>query len=275
MTDEDYETEFSTTMTGTPRPGMETEVANKLQEEATRAVWAFSQAAKQAAVSLKRRRSAKSRTAYRMSASGRVRDAFNALEKKKEMSTDDFQLLKEAFGNFRVKLHVHDSKTLTDLRQMQAATKEQEDAAELATQAAFNDKAADAQVYIDAKDKYIDLKIWNAWLTKEIFTLEPKPKYGHLGGGLFRNTPNATEPSGVPSQHAQISQASANTLRTILTPETLRRTFISLKGLTEKIREEVTCFLIEDHRRKDRAEVVEQIKTCIMAANAASKNAQI
>ena len=277
MTDEDYETELSTTppTAGTPRPGMETEVANKLQEEATRAVWAFSQAAKHSAASIKRRMSAKSRTAYRMSASGRVRDAFNALEKKNEMSTTDFQLLKEAFGNFRVKLHVHDSKTLTELRQMQAAIKEQEDAAELATQSAFNDKAADAQVYIDAKDKYIDLKIWNAWLTKEIRTLEPKPKYGHIGGGLFRNTPNATELPGVPSQHAQISQASANTLRTILTPETLRRTFISLKGLTEKIREEVTCFLMEDHRRKDRAEVVKQIKTCIMAANAASKHAQI
>lgn len=273
MTDDDYETEFSTMATGTPRPGMPTEVANKLQNEAARAVWAFSQAAKQAAASIKRRRSPKSRTAYRMSASGRVRDAFNALEQKKEMSTDDFQLLKETFGNFRVKLHVHDSKTLAELRLMQAAIKVQEDTAELATQAAFSDKAADAEVYINAKNKYLDLKIWNATLTKEIFTLEPKPKYGHLSGGLFRNTPAETEPPGVPSQHAQISQASTNTLRTILTPETLRRTFISLKGLTEKIREEVTYFLMEDHRRKDRAEVVKQIKTCIMEskATAASK----
>jgi len=279
MTDEDYETEFSTPPTGTPRPGMDREDRTERQLEADKAIWAFSQAAKQAAVSLKRRRSPTSRTAYRMSASARVQRAFDALEASAKstqtMSQSDFRLLKEAFGNFRVKLHVHDSKTFDELRRMQATIKEQEDVAELATQATFKDKEADAQAYIDAKDKYLDLKAWNAELTKEIRTLEPKPKYANVGGGLFRNTPNALELPGVPSQHAQISQASANILRTILTPETLRRTFISLKGLTLKISEEVTSFLTDDHRKKDRAEVVKQIKSRIMEAKAASKNKQI
>lgn len=277
MTDDDYETEFSTTMPTacTPRPGMDAEDTAEIQLAAKNAILAFSQAAKQAAASIKRRRSPKSRTAYRMSASARVQRAFDALGKTSEMSTADFQLLKEAFGNFRVKLHVHDSMTLDDLRRMQAAINEYETTAELATQAAFNDKAADAQVYIDAKDKYLDIKCLNAELTKEIRTLEPKPKYGYMGGGLFKNTPNATEPPGVPSQHAQISQASASTLRTILSPETLRRTFISLKSITLKISEEVTSFLTDDQRRKDRAEVVKQIKESMIAAKAASKNKQI
>ncbi len=281
MTDEDYETEFSTTpttMTGTPRPGMDAEDTAERQLEAKKAMlaWTFSQAAKQAAVLMKRRRSPKSSTAYRMSASARVQHAFNALEKTNEMSTADLQLLKKSFGYYRVILHVHDSKTLDELRRMQAAIKDQEEAAELATQATFKDKEADAQAYIDAKDKYLDLKAWNAELTKEIRTLEPKPKYANVGGGLFRNTPNAAEPPGVPSQHAQISQASAGRLRTVLTPETIRRTFISHKSLTVKISEEVTSFLTDDHRRKDRAEVVKQIKSWIMAAKAAaSKNKQI
>ena len=280
MTDEDYETEFSTppptTPTGTPRPGMDAEDTAERQLEAKKAVWAFSHAAKQAAVSIKHRRSPKSRTAYRMSASARVQRAFDALEASSKstqmMSQPDFRLLKEAFGNFRVKLHVHDSNTLDELKRMQSAIKEQEEVAELATQTTFNDKAADVQAYIDAKDKYLDLKAWNADLTKEIRTLEPKPKYANIGGGLFKNT---LELPGVPSQHAQILQASTNTLRNILTPETLRRTFISLKGLTLKISEEVTSFLTEDHRRKDRTEVVKQIKESIMAAKAASKNTQI
>jgi hypothetical protein len=276
MTDEDYETEFSTTITaGTPRPGMNAEDTAELQLEADKARWAFSQAAKQAAVLMKRRRSPKSSTAYRMSASARVQRAFNALEKTNEMSAADFKLLKEAFGDYRVKLQVHDSKTLDELRRMQAAIKEQEEAAELATQATFKDKEADAQAYIDAKDKYLDLKAWNAELTKEIRTLEPKPKYANMGGGLFRNTPNANEPPGVPSQHAQITQASAGRLRTVLTPETIRRTFISHKSLTVKISEEVTSFLTDYHRILDRAEVVKQIKSYIMAAKAASKNKQI
>ena len=276
MTDDDYETEFSATMTaGTPRPGMDAEDTAELQLEANKAMWAFSQAAKQAAVLMKRRRSPKSSTAYRMSASARVQRAFNALEKTNEMSAADFKLLKEAFGDYRVKLRVHDSKTLDDLKRIQAAIKEQEDAAELATLTTFKDKAADAQAYIDAKDKYHDLMAWNAELTKEIRMLEPKPKYGYMGGGLFKNTPNANEPPGVPSQHAQITQASAGRLRTVLTPETLRRTFISHKSLTVKISEEVTSFLTDDQRRKDRAEVVKQIKSWIMDVKAASKNKQI
>ena len=129
MTDDDYETEFSTPtmmMMGTPRPGMDNEDQAELQLTASIAIWTFSQAVKSLAASIKRRRSPKTRTAYKMSGNTRVNRAFDELEKKEvnheqpSMTQADFQLLKEAFGNYRVKFDVHDSKTLDELRHMQA-----------------------------------------------------------------------------------------------------------------------------------------------------------
>lgn len=276
MSDDDFEQEYSTptttTMTGTPRPGMDTEDEAELRLAAANAIWAFSQAAKASAVKSKRRRSLNSRTFYRMSASHQVKRALESLEKTQKMNPADFQFLKKAIGGYRVRLTVHDSKTFGELNELQANIKQQEDAAEVATRTAFNNKEADAQVYIDAKDKYLDLKAWNAELTKEIRLCQPKPKYASMGGGLFRNTAaTAPEPPGVPSQHAQISPSAGNVLRNILSPETLRRTFISLKGLTQKISEEVATFLTDDQRQKDRADVVKQIKESLAAAAAAEK----
>jgi hypothetical protein len=263
MTDDAYNTEFSTmtpnSESSTPRPFMTHEERAERQQlaaAAATAILTFSQSAKHSAASMKLRRQSKSRTAYRMSANTRVKRAFDQLEEldvktREQMTPTDFQLLKQAFGNFRVKLHVHDSKTFSQLRQMRMLSEKQEKEAEIEVLARFNDKESDAQAYLDAKSKHLDLKTWNAELSKE-----------------FR-----TSATSIPSQHAQISQSSAITLRNVLSPETLRRTFVSLNSLTQKIREEVVQFLSDETRRKDREEVVEQIKASIMAAKAEAKKA--
>ena len=271
MTDDEFETEFAAP--GAPHPG-----AQCGQDIATKqANWSFSQAAKHAAAASKRRRSPNARTCYRLAASREVKLAFDALhaqiEKRHElMSQDDFQLLKKAIGNFRVKLNVHDSKTFQELRQFRIDVSQQEQAAELATHDAFIDKTpGNDQDYIDAKDRYLDLKQWSSDLANEIRRLEPKVKYNNVGGGLFKYNMSQTEPPGVPSQHTQIAMSSAHALRNILTPETIRRTFISLSSITNKLRNEVAAFLTDDDRRKDRAEVVKQIKEAYAGAAAARK----
>lgn len=282
LDDEDYEQEFSAPLalamgTGTPRPGMNEEEADAVQEAARRAMWAFSQAAKQSASALKRRRSPKSRTFYRMAASKQVILAFCTLQDKIEknpeiMSKADFQLLLQGISNFRIKLVVHDSKTHDELKQMQAQIKIEEEAAELATQKEFANKSGSDEAYINAKDKYLDLKAWSFELAKEIRRTGPKFGYSNMGGGLFRHDFNqqATTPAEVPSQHAQIALASGTYLRNILKPETIRRTFISLSTLTNSIRNDLVQFLTDECRHKDRHEVVKQIKECCIAATAAA-----
>ncbi len=281
MSDADFEQEYSAPLAnegGTPRPGMTEEEANAVQEAAIRAMWAFSQAAKQSASALKRHRILKSRTFYRMAASKQVILAFCALQNKIEktpevMSKADFQILKQAIGNFRIKLIVHDSKTHDELKQMQAQIKIEEQAAELATHRAFIDKTCSDETYINSKDKYLDLKAWGSELAKEIKRTTPKFSYSNMGGGLFRNDMNQpSPPAEVPSQHAQISPATGAHLRNILKPETIRRTFISLSALTNSIRNDVVEFLMDECRHKDRHEVVKQIKeSCIAAATAAKQ----
>ncbi|NBO72341.1 hypothetical protein EBV26_17960 [bacterium] len=209
-----------------------------------------------------------------------MKNAFDELQKQIEknptmMSLQDFQLLKQSIRKFRVKLNVHDSVTFQELRIMRIDVTQQEEAAELATHNAFIDKTpGNDQIYIDAKDRYLDLKHWNAELTKEIRRIEPKMKYNNIGGGLFKCDFTKTEPPGVPSQHANITNSSAHALRNILSPETCRRTFISLSTITDKIRNEVTVFLTENDRVKDRAEVVKQIKEAQAAAAAAATKKQ-
>jgi hypothetical protein len=258
------------THTQTPRPGTSDEETAIASDATAFAIqqWRFSQSAKQHATEMKRRRSMNSRTFYRMSASSRVKHAFDALEKRSQeqriMSEQDFKLLKQAIGNFRVRLDVHDSKTLAELKQLRAETQIQEEAAALETSNAFLEKndGGDDTKYLYMKEIYRDLKNWREVLSNEIFTLEPKPKfnYSNIGGGLFKHVTAAADPPGVPSQHAQIAHTSGIALRNILTPETIRRKFISLKALTQKISEEVAAFLTEEHRTDDRAEVVKQIK---------------
>jgi hypothetical protein len=281
MTDDEFEHEFSSSF-GTPRPGADATAT----ATATTAVWSFSQAAKHAAAATKRRRSPKARTYYCMAASRQVKRAFDDLEKQIEktpelMSNDDFQLLKQGIGNFRVRLNVNDGLTYNELRQLRIDVSQQEQAAELATHNAFMDKTKTPdgeQIYLDAKERYLDLKQWSEVLAKEIRVCQPKPKYTNIGNGLYRhdlsNQPGSETPAGVPSQHAQIAPSSAKALYNILAPETIRRTFISMSSLTDQIRKDVEVFLKENHRRKDRAEVVKQIKeSCIAKAVAKKMNA--
>lgn len=275
------DTPMTTTSTGVSRMTddhqFEQEYAAANTVDVDTSKWSFSQAAKHAAAALKRRRSPHARTYYCLAASRQVKQAFDTLQKQIEktpemMSNDDFQLLKQAIGNFRVKLNVHDSKTFNELRILRIDVSQQEQAAELATHDAFIDKTpGNDQIYIDAKDRYLDLKQWSDDLSNEIRRLEPKVKYNNIGGGLFKYDFNQTEPPGVPSQHTNITKSSAHALRNILTPETARRTFISLSAITNKIRHEVAAFLTDDDRRKDRAEVVKQIKEAYAAAAAVKK----
>ena len=284
MTDEDFEQEFSTTThpmtaTGTPRPGMDDEDAEIRQEAARRAMWTFAQEAKRTAAESKRRGSIRSRTFYRMGTSKQVNIAFDALQQKLQMTTPemmsqtDFQLLKQAIGNFRIRLVVHDSKTFDELKQMQQQTKNDEHAAELETQLAFGNKSVDEQTYLNAKDKFLKLRMWSTELAKEIRRIEPKYKPFNMGGGLYRHdfSKPPTDPPGVASQHAQIAPAVGAHLRNILKPETIHRTFISLSTLTDTVRQEVVEFLTNECRHKDRVEVVKQIKESCIAAAAAKK----
>ncbi len=286
MSDDDFETEFSAAaaaVVGTPRPGTDDDTNATAAATATAAVWSFSQAAKHAAVAIKRRRSPKSRTYYCMAASRQVKTAFDELEKQIKqtpelMSKDDFNLLKQGISNFRVKLNVHDGITFNELRQLRIDVSQQEQAAELVTHNAFMERAntpEGEQIYLDAKERYLDIKQWSDVLAKEVAACRPKPKYTNIGNGLFRhdlsNQPGSETPAGVPSQHAQIAPSSAKALYNILTPPTIRRTFISISSLTDQIRKDVVDFLKDNHRRKDRAEVVKQIKESCMARAAAKK----
>lgn len=278
FTDEEYEATFAAESDGaTPRPTMNAEDAEKRKTAAKQAIHSFSQVAKHAAASIKHRRSPKSRTDYWM-VNKHVHRAFNELEEKIKqnssiMTQADFCLLKQAIRNFRVKLNVYDSMSFHELKQLQATTKQEEEAAEKHTHDAFMDKTpGNEQQYFDAKDRYLDLKAWGESITKEIQRIEPKIKYTNIGGGLFRHELNKpADPPGVPSQHARIAQATGVVLRNILSPETIRRRFISLQSLTQKIRDEVVVFLTDDCRHKDRHEVIKQIKEACIATAAAKK----
>lgn len=264
MSDTDFEAEYSTpnTMTtGTPRPGMNAEDTEARQDAAVKAMWTFSHAAKQFAVENKHLRTPKTTTKYCMAAGLKVATAFDELQREikrspSSMSQADFRLLKEAIGNYRAKFVVHDSSSIEDLRQMLLETRKLETDAELATQKAFTDKSVGEQAYLDAKDRYLDLKTWGDELAKEIRVISRTPI------------------PGTPSQHARIGRATGIRLQNILTPETIRRTFISLNTLTMKIRSELVVFLTDEARHKDRHEVIKQIKqACIQqrAAEAAKK----
>jgi hypothetical protein len=280
--DEHYEAEFSTPTTpiiGTPRPGMDAEDAAQRQDAANQAIWSFSEVAKRSAAASKRRRSVNSRTYYRMAASKQVILAFGALQTEIQknpevMSQEDFNLLKQAIGNRRIRLIVHDSKTFDELKQLQEQTKIELQEAERATYMEFTNKSGSDEAYISAKDRHRDLMFWNTELAKEIRRIQPKFKYSSMGGGLFRHELNQpADPPGVASQNAQIAPAHGIILRNILKPETIRRTFISLDTLTQNIRNDVVDFLRDEARHKDRHEVIRQIKeSCIAAAKLKNKN---
>jgi pyruvate/oxaloacetate carboxyltransferase len=236
-------------------------------------MWSFSQAAARYAAENKRRISAKTRNDYRMGANSRVNRAFQDLETKlltspttTTMSVADFKLLKQAIENFRVRIIVHDSITLGELKEQRTQAANEIDSIVTAissiahtttTPTAEADAAyttAYAELIQTYREKEYDLVDWCNALSGEIRRIEP---YGYS----FKEPAAA-----VPSQHVQIDRASGRTLRNILTPQTIRRKFISLHKLTQTIRIELLQFLLEDSRSNDRAEVVRQIKQSCLAA---------
>jgi hypothetical protein len=70
-----------------------------------------------------------------------------------------------------------------------------------------------------------------------------------------------------PTQHARLSASSRHTLRTVLSAETLGRTFISLAALSKQVTVEVAEFIENASRESDRKLVIQQIKASLAAYN--------
>jgi hypothetical protein len=257
MSDREYENEY-----GTPRPPRPPR--SEQEEDAQMAVAfvdfsiRFTEAAKASAAAYKRHRFPKSRTFYNIAVSRHVICALDNLEKENNKIPDesrriphaDIQLLKTAIQNFRLRLIVHDSVTRDELKEQFAQVKQDETAAEEEKHKAMTSSTTDVDGYLKAKDKHEDAKFWRMDLSNELTRTEPK----------FNRQTGALDAPGVPSQHAQIPEAAGILLRNILSPETIRRKFISLEKLTVQIRNEVAAFLSEPNRHKDRLEVIQQIK---------------
>lgn len=267
MDDAEYEETFSLELehadaaaAGTPRPGTSDADIKTAIKEKELAIWSFSQAAKQHAADVKRRRSPKSRTVYRMGANTLVKNAIQHLKKKLDetrevhqstphLSEQDFKLLKQGIENFRVKIVMDDSITFEELAQMREANRIELMKMQIELQAACG------QSYLEAKSKNAELLGWDTALTAEIIRV--------------RQTKGTT-----PSQHAQISpNDSGVALSNILDPHTIHRKFTSLHNLTKQVRQELITFLTSDTRANDRVEVVKQIKEACIAARKKAKEA--
>lgn len=273
MDDAEYEDQYRNTAAvaaldvGTPRPGGTSDADAAATARAIQ-VWSFSQSAKQHAVEMKRRRSPKSRTIYRMGVNTRVKNAFEQLKKKLDetrevhnltphLSEDDFKLLKQGIENFRVKIIMDDSITFDELTQMRDANRNEMSKTHTELQAAYGEHGNSSSAYIETRSKHADMMEWDSALTAEIIRVRQ------------------TRPAGVPSQHAQISpNDSGVALRNIIAPATIRCKFTSLHNLTMRIRQELVAFLTADARVNDRVEVVKQIKEACIAAAAAKKMKQ-
>lgn len=262
MTDADYDVEY-----GTPRPK---EGCGEPKVPGTVPVprWTFSQAAAASAAEHKRKRFTTSRTEYRIG-NKHVLKAFDDLEATIQreggtLAPSDVQLLKQAICGFRVRITVHDSITLVGLKKMQARCAHELVEHTAMVQAMANGTAVSPPEFatLDAKiefiqrnwDKNVDLVHWNTALSNEIIRLER---------GAER----------VPPQHVQLARSSGITLQNVLSPQTIRRRFVSLSALTIAIRTDVQEFLTSSARGKDRATVVEQIKKSCVAAKKKAKAA--
>ena len=278
MEDAEPEVPFNTTA-DTPRPNAS---ASGISDAPLSFATIFSQAAKQSAIKMKRRRSLMTRTYYRLSASSRVQKALKKLEAENatshELPPSDFNLLKRAMERHRVRLDVGDRLTAAELKSLLLETRADEEEAERITLEAFktnteNATAAEAEAetlkYSEAREKYGDLKYWRETLAKEEMRVTPQPimMFPNWGCGIKK----AQDTFPTPTQHAQIAASAGNILRNILNPETIRRKTISLKFLTQQISEEVAKFLTEPDRHADRKCVVKQIKDAIAAAAAAAE----
>ena len=228
MTDDNqFEREF-----GTPRPGgQKEEIKSFLSMEEFRS--RFTQAANATAAAIKRRRSPKSRTYYNISLSVQVKRALENLEKENDkipvesrrIPKADIELLTRAIQKCRLRLIVHDIQSRDDLKQQYTQTQKDEAEAEEEMKKALSSSTTDVDGYLRAKDRHQDAKLWRMDISNELTRTEPK--YNKQTGVLD----NAI----VPSQHAQIPEAAGVQLRNILSPETIRRRFISLNTLTKQI----------------------------------------
>ena len=229
-----------------------------LKEEARKSIAEFrikfTQAANSSAAAIKRRRSPHSRTFYNIAASPHVKRAIDNLEtendkipeESRRLPKADIGLLARAIQNCRLRLIVHDSQSRDELKQQYAQAQKDETEAE---EVMSSTTKTDVDGYLRAKDRHQDLKLWRMDISNELTRTEPK---------YNRQTGTLDKPS-VPSQHAQIP-AVAVVLRNILSPETIRRRFISLDTLTKQIGKDVAAFLSDESRHYDRMEVIHQIK---------------
>jgi len=260
MSDADYDAEY-----GTPRP--KGDVPPSDPQGVTFGPWTFTKAAAAAAAEHKAKRFTTSRTEYRIG-NKHVLKAFDDLEATIQreggtLAPSDVQLLKQAICSFRVRIIVHDSITLAGLKKMKVRC-----AHELVEHTAMVQAVAQGLTVppefatLDDKvefiqrnwDKNVDLVHWNTALSNEIIRLER---------GAER----------VPPQHVQLARSSGITLQNVLSPQTIRRRFVSLSALTIAIRTDVQEFLTSSARGKDRATVVEQIKKSCVAAKKKAKAA--
>jgi hypothetical protein len=261
MSDADYDVEY-----GTPRP--KGDVPPSDPQGVTFGPWTFTKAAAAAAAEHKSKRFTTSRTEYRIG-NKHVLKAFDDLEATIQrqggtLAPSDVQLLKQAICSFRVRIIVHDSITLAGLKKMQARCAHELVEHTAMVQAMANGTAVSPPEFatLDAKiefiqrnwDKNVDLVHWNTALSNEIIRLER---------GAER----------VPPQHVQLARSSGITLQNVLSPQTIRRRFVSLSALTIAIRTDVQEFLTSSARGKDRATVVEQIKKSCVAAKKKAKAA--
>ena len=271
MSDEEYEGAFSGgPECATPRPGTGTsDNAAAAAAAAARAYRIFARAAKASATEIKRKRSPNSRTDYRMAANIVIKQAFSELEKRLDqlrdsatpppnvMSEADFGLLKQAIGNFSVRIVVHDSITRDELKQMQAKCQD-----ELV-------KHAQAKCQAELEKNSTTTATTTATATAA-FIQSSQEKHAddivELNRALFAEMRRmSAQNENVPSQHAQVAHSSGKTLQHILSPQTIRRKFLSLNALTRAIREDLLAFLTQDLRSGDRAIVVQQIKDSCLA----------
>jgi len=260
MTDADYDVEY-----GTPRPKGDMPPSDP--QGVTFRPWTFTQAAAAAAAEHKSKRFTTSRTEYRIG-NKHVLKAFDDLEATIQrqggtLAPSDVQLLKQAICSFRVRIIVHDSITLAGLKKMQARCAHESVEHTAMVQAVAQGLTVLPEfATLDAKvefiqrnwEKNVDLVHWNTTLSNEIIRLER---------GAER----------VPPQHVQLARSSGITLQNVLSPQTIRRRFVSLSALTIAIRTDVQEFLTSSARGKDRATVVEQIKKSCAAAKKKAKAA--
>jgi hypothetical protein len=235
--------------------------------------WTFTKAAAAEAAEIKRKRFASSRTDYRME-NMHVMKAFNDLEADIQAAQDggtmtpsDFRLLKQAICRFRARIVVHDGLTFNGLKELQARcdaelvqhTAMVQDLVTSTSTTTFETIDAaliHAETIQSHQEKNTDLAHWNTALSREIHRLTYEK-------GADR----------VPPQHVELARSSGTTLQNVLSPQTIRRRFVSLSALTRAIRTDVQEFLTSSARGKDRATVVQQIKKSCAAAKKKAKAA--